>query len=172
MKKVILAITATTILGLGAVLIFGQKMGGERFGFGPKGFGGPHFERLFEKLNLTEEQKTQVKQIIEDSKTRVKPLMESLRANHEQMEKLGKDGVYNEEQVTQLAAAQADTMKQLIIEKEKTKAQIFAVLTPEQRAQAEQMKEQFKERFKERFKRGFGRGQGFGPGPGFGPGEE
>jgi protein CpxP len=157
MKKTTIAILATLILGLGAVFIFAQKGGMRRGGFGGKGFAGKGFERMFGKLNLSDEQKSQVKAILEDSKTRVRPLMESLKTNHEQIENLGTDGVFNEAQVDQIAAAQADVTKQLVIEKEKTKAQIFAVLTPEQRTQAAEMKARFKERFKDRFKKGFGK---------------
>ena len=157
MKKVIIAILAIVILGLGAVFIFAQKGGMKRGGFGGKGF-----ERIAEKLNLSDEQKAQVKTILEDSKKRIKPLMESLKANHEQIENLGTDGVFNEAQVQQIAAAQAETTKQLVIEKEKTKAQIFAVLTPEQRTQAVQWKAQMKERFKDRFKKRGGGKEEFG----------
>ncbi len=156
MKKVTIAILAVAVLALGAVFIFAQKGEMRRGGFGGKGFGGPGFERMFEKLNLSDEQKTQVKTILEDSKTRIKPLMESIRENHKQIENLGTDGVFNEPQVQQFATAQAETTKQLVIEKERTKAQIFAILTPEQRTQAAQMKEQMKDRFKDRFKKRFG----------------
>ena len=151
MKKAIIAIIAIAVLGLGTMFIFAQK--GKREGFGGKGFGGRGFERITQKLNLTDEQKTQVKTITEDSQTRLKPLMESLRENHKQAENLGIDGTFNEEQVNQIAGSQSETMKQLFIEKEKTKAQIFAVLTPEQRAEAAKMKEQFKDGFKDRFKK-------------------
>lgn len=160
MKKATIAILAIAVLGLGAIFIFAQKDGMKRGGFGGK-FGEGMFLRMAEKLNLTDEQKTQVKAILEDSKTRIKPLMESLRENHKQIENLGTDGTFNEEQVNQIANKQAETTKQLIIEKEKTKAQIFAVLTPEQRTQATQMKEQMKERFKDRFKKRFGGNEEF-----------
>ncbi len=148
MKKATIAILAIAILGLGAIFIFAQK-GGMKYG---RGFGGHGFERIAEKLNLSDEQKTQVRTILEDSKTRIKPLMETLRTNHEQIKNLGTDGVFNEAQVQQIAAAQAETTKQLIIEKEKTKAQIFTILTPDQRTEAVQLKDQMKNRFKERFK--------------------
>ena len=59
-------------------------------------------------------------------------------------------------QVNQIADSQSETMKQLFIEKEKTKAQIFAILTPEQRAEAAKMKDAFKERFKGKFNKRFG----------------
>src|SRR5215204_5809706 len=154
MKKSIIAILTIVVLGLGAVFIFAQKGKMNRGGFG--GFGGRGFERIAEKLNLSDEQRTQVKTILEDSKTRVKPLMDSLRESRKQAETLGTDGTFNEEQVNQIANSQLETMKQLFIEKEKTKAQIFAVLTPEQRAEAAKMKDQFKERFKGKGKKRFG----------------
>lgn len=151
MKKALIAFLVMAVVGLGAVFIFAQK--GGRNGFGKTGFGGRGFERIAQKLNLTDEQKTQVKTILEDSKTRVKPLVESLKENRKQSENLGFDGTFNEEQVNQIAASQSETMKQLFIEKEKTKAQIFAILTPEQRAEAAKLKAQFTERFKDRFKK-------------------
>lgn len=157
MKKIIIAVLAIGLVSLGAIFIFAQKGGGMRRGGGGGGFGSERgFMRMAEKLNLSDEQKTRVKQIMEDSKTRVKPLMESLRAGHQEVENLGTDGTFNEAEVQKIAASQAETTRQLIIEKEKTKAQIFAVLTPEQRAQAAEMKEQFKENFKGKFKKRFG----------------
>lgn len=155
MKKITVAIIAIALVAVGAIFIFAQKGDGRKFG--GKGFGGGHpFLKMAEKLNLSDEQKTQIKTIMEDSKTRVQPLMKSMRESHQAMENLGKDGVFNETEVTNIANAQAEATKQLIIEKEKTKAAIFAVLTPEQRAQAAQMKDQMKERFKDRFKKRFG----------------
>jgi len=151
MKKAIIAILVTAALGIGAAFIFAQKGRMNRGGFGE--FGGRGFERIAQKLNLTDEQKTQVKTIMEDSKTRLKPLMESLRESRKQAENLGNDGTFNEEQVNQIANGQSETMKQLFIEKEKTKAQIFAVLTPEQRIEAAKLKEQFKDGFKDRYKK-------------------
>jgi Spy/CpxP family protein refolding chaperone len=150
MKKATIAILAIAVLVFGGIFIFAQK--GKRDRMGGQGFGGRGFLRMAEKLNLTDEQKTQVKAIVEDSKKRVKPLMEAMRENHKQAENLGIDGVFNEEQVNQIAGSQSETMKQLFIEKEKTKAQIFAVLTPEQRTEAAKMKEQFKGDFRGRGK--------------------
>lgn len=140
MKKGLIAFLVMAIVGAGAVFIFAQK--GSRGGFGGRGF-----DRIAEKLNLTDEQKTQVKTIMDDSKTRIKPLMETMRESRKQAASLGTDGTFNEEQVNQFANSQAETSRQLFIEQEKTKAQIFAVLTPEQRAEAVKMKEQFKDKF-------------------------
>jgi len=52
-------------------------------------------------------------------------------------------------------------MAQMIVEKERTKSQIFALLTPEQQAQAKQLKEQMKEKFKGKFKHFSGNAEDF-----------
>lgn len=158
MKKITAAILAVTILAVGVGLVFAQR-GGD------KGFGGKHhgefmeriFERISEELNLSEEQKTQARQVLETSKTRIQPIMEQLKAGHQTAKTLGTDGTYNEAQVTALANSQAELTKQLIIEKEKTKAQLFAILTPEQRQTALQKIEEMKGRMKNRMPFGGGR---------------
>ncbi len=113
-------------------------------------------ERISKELGLSEEQKTQSKAILEAAKERVKPLLERMRQNHEIAKDLGTDGNFDEAQVNQIANQQSETMKQLFIEKEKTKAQLFAILTPEQREKAKQMHKQFGKRMKERFGHRFG----------------
>ena len=149
-NRIIIAIIAFVLIAGGSILIFGQRNDSRFGGFGGRGpggrgFGGPEMMgRMAEKLNLTDEQKAQAKAIFEDSRTRVQPLMETLRANHEEIAKLGEDGVFNEERVQQLAGVQAETTRQLIIEKEKTKAAVFAILTPEQRVEAAKHKEGFR----------------------------
>ena len=60
-------------------------------------------------------------------------------------------GQFNEEQVRSLAANQAQTITELLVAKERVKAKVYAVLTPEQRKQADTMLE----RFESRFERGF-----------------
>ena len=155
MKKGLIIFLVMAVVGVGAVFIFAQQ-GRRENRDGGMNFGGRGFERIARKLNLTDEQKTQVATILEESKTRVKPLTEALRENRRQAENLGTDGTFNEELVNQLAASQSETMRQLFVEREKTKAQIFAVLTPEQRTEAAKMKDMFRERFKGGLKKRFG----------------
>lgn len=159
MKKMILAFGIFTLVSLGGILIFAQRGDASkgffgRGGFGP--FGGRGLERIAAKLGLNDEQKTAIGVIIDETKTPVKPLTEAMRENRRQMEELGTDGRYDAARVEQLAAAQADLLRQLSIEKEKAKAAVFAVLTPEQRAAAKEMKNLFREKMKNRIKeRGF-----------------
>ena len=156
MKKLTLGIIALALLSVGTVWVSAQNGGGHGFGF----FGGDSsehreqmfnriFDRIASELKLTDAQRSQAQQVIAAAKTRIEPLTAQLKQNHEAIEKLGHDGTFNEAQVNEIATEQAATMKQLIIEKEKTKAALFAILTTEQRAQAEQMQEQFKTRMRE-----------------------
>lgn len=148
MKKFIIGFTVFALVAIGTIFAFAQKgEGGKHFG---GGFGGHRggFGRMAEKLNLTDAQKEQVKQITEASRAKIKPLMESMRANHQKMETLTANGQFDEAQIQAVAQEQGAISAQLIVEKERVKAQIFQILTAEQKAQAIQMKEQMKERFK------------------------
>ena len=156
MKKITIGIIAIALLSIGTIWVSAQSAGGRGLAFfsGDKnGRREQMFERIFEhiatELKLSDEQRSQARQVIADSKTRIEPLMIQLKQNHESIENLGHDGTFNETRVNEIATEQAAAIKQLIIEKEKTKAALFAILTPEQRTQAEQMKERFKARMKE-----------------------
>lgn len=105
---------------------------------------------IADRLRLTPEQRAQIRQIIENEIPVVRPILMNGLAVHQQLKPLGRDGVYNAEQVQLLATAQAENAKLLIIEKEKVKAQIFAVLTPQQRAEAEQMSEEIETKIREK----------------------
>ena len=154
-KKIFIAIFAVSVI-IGLVgFTFAQK----------RGFKGGHFadfpmplvaEKVAQELGLSEEQKTQAKQIFEDTKTRVEPLMKTMKESREQIKDLGTDGNFDEAKVTEIANNQAETMKQLFIEKEKAKAQLFAILTPEQKEKAKEMHHKFGERMKGKFGHRFG----------------
>ena len=104
---------------------------------------------MFRQLNLTDDQKGKVKEIFEANKGTAQPLMEQLKANHEKIAALnGSD----EAQLQTLAKEQGDLMAQMIIEREHVKSQVFAILTDEQKAKAEQMRDQMKQRFQDRMK--------------------
>jgi periplasmic protein CpxP/Spy len=171
MKKYAFAILALVAVVAGVGFVFAQKRGergsGQRPPFGPPPFA---LEKIAGELNLSDEQRTQVKQILETEKTQIQILMETARRTHEQLKNLGTDGTYNEAQVAELANQQAETTRRLIIEKEKTKAAIFAVLTPEQRTQAAAMKDEFEGKMRGRFGgrgRHGSRGQGVDSTPNF-----
>lgn len=161
MKKIILGVVAAVILTTGAIFVIGQKVarhhGGPGFG---KHHGGPMM--ALRGLDLTDEQKAEVKEIMDASRTNVEPLIQQMHANQKQIAALGTSGSFDQAKVEALAAEQGNITAKLIVEKEKAKAQIFAILTDEQKAKAAEMRTKFEERFKGRkFGEGKPRGEEF-----------
>jgi Spy/CpxP family protein refolding chaperone len=156
MKRSAVLILSIILIATGAIFIFAQK--GDN-GEGNKGFGrhgGKHrggHEFFLRGLDLTDEQQTQVKQIAEASRKKNKSVHEQMRTNHQKLDELTANGAFDEAQVTAIANQQGALSAQMIVEKERTKSQIFALLTDEQKAKAAQIKEQMKERFKNRMEK-------------------
>jgi protein CpxP len=156
MKKRSIAILAVAaILVIGGIFVIAQRAAHR--GFGDRGMhGGPGAMMMLKRLDLTSDQQAKVKEIFEANKGTVQPIREQLKANHEKLAALG--GTFDEAQVTAIAKEQGDLMSQLIVARQKVRSQIFAILTDEQKAKAEQMRQEMKQRFQNRMK-SFGRGQ-------------
>ena len=151
MKKFTIGFLVFAMVAIGIVFAFAQRGDKGKSRFGHRGF-----ERMAEKLNLTDAQKEQVKQISEASRAKVKPLKESIRANRRQLKSLTENESFDEAQVQTIANQQGAIAAQIIVEKERAKWEIFQILTVEQRAQAKLLKEQMKERSKGRFNKSGG----------------
>lgn len=150
MKKITVAILSIVLVAMGAMFIFAQQNNqteGKR-GFGKKGFKRGGHGMMFRGLDLTEEQKAQIKQITDNSKNTVKPIRGQMRANKQRLQEVSANGNFDAAQVQAIAAQQGSLSAQLIVERERVKSQVFQVLTPEQRRKAAERREQMKERFK------------------------
>jgi protein CpxP len=106
--------------------------------------------RIADRLKLTDEQKAQIKTILEAERPTVEPLVRQLVATKQQLREATTNGQFNEAQVRALAERQGQTLSQLIVEKERVKTQIYHVLTPEQRAEAEKIRTRIEEKIGER----------------------
>ncbi|MBC7797399.1 MAG: Spy/CpxP family protein refolding chaperone [Pyrinomonadaceae bacterium] len=113
-------------------------------------------DKIANRLRLTEEQRAEIRQIFVTERPKIQAIALSAYAVHQQIKPLGTDGVYNEAEVTRLATLQAQNAKAAIIEKEFIKAQIFAILTPEQRAEAEKIRDEFEAKIQQRIMQGVG----------------
>jgi len=153
MKKFTIVFLVFALVAIGTVFAFAHRGDKGRHG---REFGHRGFERTAEKLNLTDVQKEQVKQIMESSRSKVEPLKESMRANRQQLKSLTENGQFDQAQVQAIANQQGAMAAQIIVEKERAKWEIFQILTVEQRAQAKQLKEKMKERFKGKFNKSDG----------------
>lgn len=93
------------------------------------------------ELNLTDAQKAQIKQIFQANKTTGLPLMQQMAANKKAMLEATANGSYDQAKIQQLANQQAQLMSQLIVQKQAIRHQIYSqVLTPDQRAKAEELR--------------------------------
>lgn len=143
-KSIILAaIFMALAVGL-ATTAFGQHRG---MGFGRNN--GWMLKHMTKQLNLTEAQQTQIKDIMAVEKTKIKPMMQQLRQN-QQAEDTNMNGNFDENQARAFANKQAQLMTDLIVEKERMRSQVYAVLTPEQRQKAQQLMQERQQHRQER----------------------
>jgi periplasmic protein CpxP/Spy len=127
----------------------GQKQRhAEGFERGMRG-GGP-MAGAFRNLDLTDAQKTQMKQIRESHSQSLRPLMEQIRAKRQEIRQASEGGTFNEALVTQKLSEIAPLEAKLMGEQFRLHQETLAVLTAEQKAKLEQSREQRKSKWAER----------------------
>jgi Spy/CpxP family protein refolding chaperone len=110
-------------------------MHGHEFGMGPEG----HMMGFFAKsLNLTDEQKTQMKTIMQAAHPAMKPLMQQEHQIDQQLRQYV-EGTYNDAKVQALAAQRSQVEVDLTVAQTKLHNQLYQVLTAEQQSQLKQM---------------------------------
>jgi len=143
-KSIILAVILMALAAGLAATASAQHRG---MGFGRNN--GWMLKHMTRQLNLTEAQQTQIKGIMADEKTKIKPMMQQLRQN-QKAEDANVNGSFDENQARAFANKQAQLMTDLIVEKERMRSQVYAVLTPEQRQKALQLMQERQQHRQER----------------------
>ncbi len=128
MRAKTLLVTAAMLVA-GCTGAFAQGGGPNKGGFG----GGPMFGRVLRNLDLTDQQRTEIRKIMETERSVMQPVHEQMRANREALQAATKDGQFNEAEITKLAEKQGELMAQMIVSRERVQSQIWQMLTPEQR---------------------------------------
>jgi Spy/CpxP family protein refolding chaperone len=152
-KKLGGIILATGALLLMAVVGFSQHggqqgpppPGGQGFHGGPGGRDGL-LGHLSRELNLTDEQKAQIKKISESAEESTRGLREQMRTLHESQPDPLNAGTFDEAAVRAAAQARANIQVELEVAHARTMSQVMAVLTPEQRAQLSERRKQFEQK--------------------------
>src|ERR1051325_5250669 len=122
----------------------GQGRRGAWHGKGMRGgFGG---DRLFARLNLTDDQKVKIKQTRQSFMESNKPLFDQLKAKRHELRQTSEGGTFNEALATQKLTEMAGLQPKLMGARIQLHQQMLSVLTPEQKTQLDQIKAQFKER--------------------------
>lgn len=104
--------------------------------------------RLMQQLNLTQAQKDQAKAIFQQNRQSTKMVREQLRTNREALAKAVKSD--NNGEIERLAATQGHLRGELLAKRSEAFAKFYQILTPAQRAKAEQMHQAFRQRMRER----------------------
>ncbi len=144
-KKSILL--AAIFMALAAGLAASASAQHRGMGFGRNN--GWMLKQMTKQLDLTEAQQTQIKGIMAGEKTKINPVMQQLR-QHQRAEDANMNGSFDENQARAFANKQAQLMTDLIVEKERMRSQVYAVLTPEQRQKALQLMQERQQHRQER----------------------
>jgi protein CpxP len=104
--------------------------------------------QMMQGLNLTDAQKEQAKAIFQQSRQTAQPVAEQLRQNRQPLADAVKAN--NVGQIQALAAQQGTLHGQLLAIRSEAMAKFYSILTPEQRARADQRQQRVRERMKQR----------------------
>ena len=146
MKRAILIVLVALPLIAGAALAGVAAQGGPgghggHGGFGgrrgPGGPGGPGIlnPRILHQLDVTDAQREQIRTLVEANREANQALHEQLRANHEAVRAASLTTTFDEGQVRALIAAGEAIRTDLALSEARLTSQVYALLTPEQRAE-------------------------------------
>jgi periplasmic protein CpxP/Spy len=145
----IVTIASIAVLALGTIagVAFAQGPGarGMHRGF----MGGPEFGMFLHQLNLTPDQKTQVKQIFQNEKPNIKPIMQQEVQYHQSMIQLITSGNFDQAKATALATQEAQAHIQMEVEHAKIGAQIYNLLDSTQKSKVADIIAQHQQRMQQ-----------------------
>jgi protein CpxP len=106
-------------------------------------------EMLFEKLGLSADQKSRVQAIMQAKGPQMQKLHEQMRVNMQKLHELKPDDPKYSEVVSQVAQDNGALMTQSISAQGDMRAQMYAMLTPAQKKQLDELEAKMRERMQE-----------------------
>jgi len=143
MKKIIIAVAAVAL----SLAVFGTAAAQQTENWRQQrrqGFIGRHIAR---DLNLTDAQKASIKTILQYEKPAIESLASQLMDENAQ---LRSKTTFDEAFVRSVAQQRNATLADALVEREKVRAEIFAVLTPAQQQKANQLADEFRSALQDR----------------------
>jgi protein CpxP len=141
---------------LGLALVAGAALAQQEGGGKPmhRGFGGMHgpmmgdpgFGMMLHQLNLTDDQRAQVKKIFATEKPNLKPLVQQQFQSHQQMMQLITSGNFDQAKATAIATQEAQTHIQMQVEYAKIGSQIYQILDSTQKTKVADIMAKHQER--------------------------
>lgn len=120
-------------------------MHGHHMGMGMEG----HMHFMAAKLNLTDDQKTQMKALMQKERPTMQPLHEQERQIDQQLRQYV-EGNFDQAKVAALAGQKAQIQAQLTVEETKIHNQLYQLLTDDQKTQLKQMEANHQARMQQR----------------------
>ena len=105
---------------------------------------------FFALHDLSDAQRTQIKQIFQSSKSAIKPLWQQERESHQAMMQLITSGAFDEAKAQAISNQAAQTHAQLEVEHAKVVSQAYQVLTAEQKTELAAIMAKHQQRMQER----------------------
>ena len=103
----------------------------------------------FHQLNLTDDQRTQVKQIFQNEKANIHPLMQQEFQAHQQLMQLITSGNFDQVKAAKIASDEAQTHIQMEVEHAKIASQIYQLLSSDQKAKVADMMAKHQQRMQQ-----------------------
>ena len=105
-------------------------------------------QHMMQALNLTDAQKEQAKSIFQQARTNAQPFRQELRQNHQAMVQ----AIHSDDEATiqRLSKTQGDLTSKILANRNVAAAQFYKILTPEQRAKADQMRQSIRQHMEQR----------------------
>lgn len=155
----LIALAAIAALAITPVTLMAQR--GQGYGHGPHHGRGQMIERIFERLDLTDEQQEAVHDTMLQHREQMRPLHEQRMEKQRALGKAIHAEYFDENAVRQAAAGVAAVDADLAVMKAQMFQEINKILTPEQRERMNELIDDWHYMMDE-FR---GRGPGRGPGP-------
>jgi Spy/CpxP family protein refolding chaperone len=92
----------------------------------------------FRQLDLTDQQKTQMKAIMQKEGPAMKPLFQQLHQSETQLRQFA-EGTYDDAKVRGAAAQQAQIQAELTVQRTKIHNELYQILTPEQQTKLKEL---------------------------------
>ena len=119
----------------------GCKRAGDYVAKGKHHYGkGPDMERLAKRLDMTEEQRAQMKMIRNKYREMKVDLRDRMRQNRSELRELSRQADFDEAAIRRLAEKQGDLKAEMIVLQARQRADLGTILTEEQRARLQQMR--------------------------------
>ena len=113
------------------------------------GMGGPMMGFFAKQLNLTDDQKTQMKAVMQKEHPAMKPLMQQQHQIDLQLRQYV-EGSFDQAKVQALAMQKAQIQAQLTVAETRVHNQLYQLLTPDQQSQLKQMEANREARMQQR----------------------